>query len=182
MYTFVKHNGGWWLKVSSIEEYMEAKLFENEKWLEAADQLGDYRRNKHFHFTNPIASLIYDFRCPKSGHGIIKGTQELIEEISSKQIEMLQKYGAIFINKNGGYCFGFNDDEKVIRDELIYPDDDYFHVDIKKWPYGSHYYLYINGRQMKDEFGNVKWNTYERVRSIANDYIRKNSKDNQEEK
>ena len=48
MYTFIKHNGGWWLKVSTLEEYLNAKVFENEKWNEAAEQLGDYKRNKHF--------------------------------------------------------------------------------------------------------------------------------------
>jgi len=31
MYTFIKHNGGWWLKVSTLEEYLNAKVFGNEK-------------------------------------------------------------------------------------------------------------------------------------------------------
>lgn len=174
MYIFIKHNGGWWLKVSTLEEYFNAKIFENEKWTEAADQLGDYRRTK-YHFTNSIANLIYDFRCQRSGNGIIKETELLIEEISSKQLEMMQKYGAIYINQNGGYCFGFDESEKIEREKLIYPDCDYFEVDIKKWPYGSHYYLYINGKQIYDEFGNEKWNTYKRAREIADKYIKENA-------
>lgn len=173
MYTFIKHNGGWWLKISTFEEYFNAKIFENEKWEEAADQLGDYRRDKPFHFTNAIASLIYDFRCPRTGHGIIQETQSLIEEISSNQLKMLQKYGEIYINKNGGYCFGITFDEKIETEEMIYPDDDSYHVDIKKWPYGSHYYLYINGKQIKDDFGNMKWNTYERAKELAEEYIKR---------
>lgn len=38
---------------------------------------------------------------------------------------------------------------------------------------GSHYYLYINGKQIYDTFGNAKWNTYERAREIADSYIKK---------
>jgi hypothetical protein len=176
MYTFIKHNGGWWLKITSVEEYLNAKLFENEMWNEAAEQLGDFRRNKHFHFTNAIASLIYDFRCPRTGSGIIKETATLIEEISSQQLEMLNKHGKIYINKNGGYCFRVDESEKIEREDLIYPDSDYYKVDIKKFPYGSHYYLYINGKQIYDEFGNIKWHTYKRAKEIADIYLKKKNR------
>ena len=175
MYTFVKHNGGWWLKLSSLEEYLQAKVFENKSWTDAAEQLGDYRRNKHYHFTNPIASLIYDFRCPRTGRGILTETAALIDEISKQQMDDIQKYGAIYINQAGGYCYGFDDSEKIEKEKLIYPDDDYTKVDIKKWPYGSHYYLYVNGKQIKDEFGNTKWNTYERAKEIADKYMKENN-------
>ena len=103
MYTFIKHNGGWWLKVSTLEEYLNAKVFENKNWNEAAEQLGDYKRNKHYHFTNAIASLIYDFRCPRTGRGILAETAALIDEITTQQLEYMHKYGAIYINQAGGY-------------------------------------------------------------------------------
>ena len=45
-------------------------------------------------------------------------------------------------------------------------------VVIRKWPYGSHYYLYINGIQIYDEFGNMKWNTYERAKEIATNHLK----------
>lgn len=173
MYTFIKYNGGWWLKVSTLEEYLTAKVFENKSWNEAAEQLGDYRRSKHYHFTNAIASLIYDFRCPRTGKGILAETAALIDEVTTQQLDYMHKYGAIYINQAGGYCFGFDETEKIEREDLIYPESDYYKVDIKKWPYGSHYYLYINGKQIYDTSGNAKWNTYERAREIADSYIEK---------
>lgn len=171
MYTFIRQNGGWWLKISSVDEYINAKVFENPVWNEAANQLGDPKRGRTKHFTNPIAQLIFEFRSKRTGNGILRETAFLIDEVSSKQLEFIEKYGAIYINRMGGYCFGFDETERITKEELIFPDDDYTDISIKKWPYGSHYYLYINGRQIHDEFGNIKWNTYERAKEIAKSYL-----------
>jgi hypothetical protein len=156
MYKFIRQNGGWWLKISSIEEYLNIKVFENEIWNEAAKQLGNPKRGRIEHFTNPVAQLIFEFRSKRTGNGILRETASIMNEIYSRQIELIKKYGAIYLNRMGGYCYGFDEREKITKKELIFPDDDYMDVEIKRWPYGSHYYLYINGRQIYDGLGNMK--------------------------
>lgn len=37
MYTFIKFNGGWWRKISSV--YVKADLFNNKKWNNGIEQL-----------------------------------------------------------------------------------------------------------------------------------------------
>lgn len=175
MFTFVKYNDGWWLKISSIEEYLQAKIFDGYSWQKAREQLfnPDYGTVKHF--TSSIAQLIFE-RRKNNQTSLLEEYCKLIDEVTKEQLDCLEKYGAIYINKLGGYCFGIHDfDDICIKEELYFPSDDNKpKIKIKKWPGGSHYYAYINGREVKDEFGNIKWNTEKKANEVVLEYLNKN--------
>ena len=127
------------------------------------------------HFTSSIALLIFE-RRKNNQTSFLEEYFKLIDEVTKNQLDCLEKYGAIYINKLGGYCFGIHDfDDICIKEELYFPSDDNKpKIKIKKWPGGSHYYAYINGREVKDEFGNIKWNTEKKANEVVLEYLNKN--------
>lgn len=173
MYTFVKFNGAWWLKISSVEEYLKSNDFENEKWNKAITELFDPDVGTIKHYTSELAILICQ-RAANNRNSIVDEILNIQQEISECKIKAIIDYGSIYINKKGGYCFGIKDiDGKIEKEDLIYPDVTEHSISIKKFPYGSHYYAYIDGKEVKDEFGNIKWNTPERAGEVAKQYIEK---------
>ena len=168
MYTFIKFNGGWWRKISSVDEYVKADLFNNEKWNNGIEQLVSIDQDSN-HYTNDVA-LYLSLKLHNNKSGILSGVPDIVSQITCNQLKALEKYGAIYVNRNGGYCFHIPEDEKIKKESPEFPDDEYKKVEIKKWPYGAHYYVYINGKQISEQFGNIKWNTIERAREVANQY------------
>ena len=159
---------GWYLKISSIEEYMnyhekigsndDYKTFDNLK--KAAEGKAHYQGASY---------LLNEFILPRKAKEKNKNSftfVELVNEISEfksgSKIKSLLKYGTIYINCVGGYCFPTDDSEEleiIEKDEPVFPNYTKDNINVIKWPGGSHFYCKIGNIDVTDQYGNQKWNT-----------------------
>jgi hypothetical protein len=170
------NNQGWWLQLSNVDEliaYLEevaptryGNAFENyiygkefdetsknhsphSREVELTSAIGQYARMRETTF---IQALIM-FR----------------NEVALRQMHEIEEHGSIFINRAGGYHSASEYDkcyDVVYRDNLIFPQFHKNDIRVKKFPYGQHYYAYIDDLQVKDG-DTMKWNTYEEAYAQA---------------
>lgn len=174
------HNRGWWLKVSTVDELIEyykevapsrnGKVFEN------------YLYGKEWNWAHP--STPNDSHCPhyklagltdaivrngaEKGLPIYQSIMDFQGQVATNQLNDIQEYGAIYINRMGGYHHYYNDKEHafVYRDKIIFPDFKKSEIKVSKFPYGSHYYAHIGDLEVRDG-DTIKWNTYEEAYNMA---------------
>ena len=173
-YRFIYKNGGWWLKISTIEELLDyhnnvessrmAKGFENYLHAKEFFETGD----KH---ANSLGYLIGLRRENDPSKSPIEITCNLQYEKYETQLEYLSKGYNIYINNCGGWHFGKNDfTQWVDRDKLVFPTFTKNQIKIEKFIGGEHFYAYIDGMQVRDN-DTLKWNTYEEAYNHALAYI-----------
>lgn len=169
-YLFVFKNGGWWLKIDTVEkltDYLEktdnrfGKAFDSlvhskefgmgmEHANETALAIGLYGQNRKL---SPLSATL-DFR----------------NAIIQNQYDALLTHGCIYINENGGYHWPSKKDEKseafVRKTVLVFPDFKKDEIRVKQFPGGEHFYAYIGNVEVRD--GDIiKWNTYEEAYNQA---------------
>ena len=186
-YTFVLKNGGWWLKISSLEElvdYYKTTKGTN-KWWNVIDnyiqgkEFNEYKRKRslisnthmpHEKEANLAQAVVY--HAANNNQNIIEAIMELSGTIASNQMRDLQERGAIYINRLGGY-HGDSTQEKlpfIHRDKLVFPNFQEKEIRVKQFPNGEHWYAYIDDVQVRDG-DTLKWNTYKEAYTQAKKYI-----------
>jgi hypothetical protein len=169
-------NQGWWLQLSSIEEltaYIEktsptryGNVFEN-------FLLGkEYNDTSKEHVPHPteadLTAAIHQY-AGMQNMNFIDAMMSVRNEVALRQLHEIQEHGSIFINCVGGYHSASKYDkcyDIVYRDDLIFPNFKKSDIRITKFPYGQHYYAYIDDMQVKDG-DTLKWNTYEEAYAQA---------------
>ena len=169
-YLFVFKNGGWWLKIDTVEkltDYLEItdsrfgqafnSLIHSKEFgmgMEHADEtafaIGMYGQNRKL---SPLSATI-DFR----------------NRIIQNQYDAVLTHGCIYIKQNGGYHWPSTKDEKseafVRKTVLIFPDFKEDEIRVKRFPGGEHFYAYIGNMEVRDG-DTIKWNTYEEAYNQA---------------
>ena len=175
-YRFVFKNGGWWLKISTIEEltdYMEQTKLKNP----IAQGFNSAINSKEFgygmdHVNN--AGYLIGLRAEKNNMSLLESALFLALETDNAQIEQLKNGNNIYFNKNGGWHYGKNDyTQWCDKEKLIWPDFKTSQIKIEKFPNGEHFYAYVDNMQIRDG-DTLKWNTYEEAYNKALQYINDN--------
>lgn len=96
---------------------------------------------------------------------------KIVYECRINQYQALNKGKIIFINKN----LGWNTEEKVVdqfihKSELIFPDMTVDKIKIEQFPMGSHFYVYIDGVQLREN-DNLKFDSYQEAYDCAKSYV-----------
>lgn len=169
-------NGGWWLKVSTVEELKQYLLEAESNWEGILDNLLNSKEfirygNEH---DGEIATSIGFF-----GLNGIDATILFRERIISDQLNEIKNGNTIVINSVGGYFIlndkGLNGDTKKYsqwckRKELKFPDFSKENLKIERFPLGNHWYIYLDGVQLRDK-DKIKWNSYEEAYNYASKFI-----------
>ena len=175
-WTFVKKtedDGGWWLKISTLEEY--ARYREKTDAKKYGDIFKDMMRvAAGEHETNPATTAILLYNNKYRGK---KSAFELICVYSKKaaesHIEYLLKGYYLLFNRLGGWHWDNDQTYMYIhKKDLVFPEFSEKDIRITKFPYGRHYYAYIGMTEVKDG-DEIKWNTYEEAYKRAKAYITK---------
>lgn len=175
-FTFIFMNDGWWLKVSTVEELKQYLLETESNWEGILDNLLNSKEfirygNEH---DGEIATSIGFF-----GLNGIDATILFRERIISDQLNEIKNGNTIVINSVGGYFIlndkGLNGDTKKYsqwckRKELKFPDFSKENLKIERFPLGNHWYIYLDGVQLRDK-DKIKWNSYEEAYNYASKFI-----------
>lgn len=184
-YLFVYGNGGWWLKLTNVDQLTDYhKKVDGDRYGEAflmylhqghpndiLEKLTLHERIEKMndiHFRRLQAAVIQ----AEMGEGtILDGFRWLNLEVGMKELSDIKKYGAVYVNRVGGSTAELEYTQFCRRKELVFPDFKISDIRIKKFNGGNHYYAYIGDMQVRN--GHLqKWNTYEEAYRIAEAIVR----------
>ena len=178
-YRFVYKNGGWWLKISTLEElvdYQEKIGYQNPIARGFISVLNCREFGKPIdgeplrpHVNNE--GYLIGLYAQNHNMNLLQATCSLAVQTDNAKIEQLLKGNNLYFNRVGGWHFGKNDYSNWYdSDKLIFPDFKKNQIKIEKFPMGEHYYAYIDNIQVRDG-DTLKWNTYEEAYNQALQYI-----------
>lgn len=173
-YLFVYADGGWWLKIDSVEKL--ADYHEKMKDGRYEDAFNMYLQEgspdkilEHLSLEKRVAKMndrnfkylqAAVIQARKGNGNIFDGFRWLNIEVGMNQLRTIKEYGAVFINSVGGHTFQLNYTQFCRRKNLVFPDFKKRDIRIKQFDGGSHYYAFVGDMQVRD--GNkLKWGTYE---------------------
>ena len=180
-YRFVYKNGGWWLKISTIEELID---YSNKTKLKNPIANGFRSALYCREFGKPIPGEPLKPHVNREGYliGLTAENQDitlfeaalfLSLKTDNAKIDELRKGNNLYFNRVGGWHSGKNDfSQWYDSDKLIFPDFHRGQIKVEKFPMGEHFYAYIDSMQVRDG-DTLKWNTYEEAYNKALEYISK---------
>jgi len=160
----------WMLVIETKEElmtYSEVSLPSKVRlvW----DNLIDVQKGRA-HINTPLAQYISI--SADGSKSLFENTVMLLDKVLNGKLEMIEKYGKIFQNKNGGYMSSHKDLEVIDEFErkdngLIFPQYTEKDIKVKQWEGGTHWYAYVGDIWCKDYEGIKKFDTKERALEVA---------------
>lgn len=171
-YTFVyeDENKGWWLKISDPEVLCYYHLHVDH-WAKA---LKDYLYNDRRHYTSTLTTAIVMY-AEKKGLTILDAIMQFRMNVFSEQCKVIKEYGAICINKSGGYHGVGEYSQFVNKKEMIWPDYKQSDIKITQFPGGTHWYVRINDFEVREN-DKIKWDTYDEAYKIAQQFVQRSEK------
>lgn len=175
-YVFWYINGGWYLKIDTIEKLLDYVKNTNKQWENVFLSLVNSKEfNKYgVEHADKIA-------CSVGFYGInhklsaLQATNDFRYNVFRDQLNELCNDNIILINRNNGYYSIKKDSEKPLQfyvsKEFKFPKFSKDDIRIKKFPLGNHYYAYIGNVQLRNK-DKVKWNSYEEALDFASKYIK----------
>lgn len=179
-YRFVYKNGGWWLKISTIEELRN--YIEQTKTTQPIIK-GLVSALNCREFGTPVAGepikphvneegCLIGLRSENHNMSLFESAMSLALETDDAQIEALNNGESLYFNRRGGWhSEKSNYSQWYDSDKLVFPDFRKNQIKIEKFPMGQHFYAYINDMQVRDG-DTLKWNTYEEAYNKALEYVK----------
>lgn len=174
LFIFDLESKGWWLKVDNIEKLADyhaktaagryddafAMYLNGGHPHDILGKLSSEERIKKIQDKNFKQLQAAVMLAEREGRSILDGFRCLNLEIGMEQMRTIEQYGAIYINRVGGYTFGLKYVQFYHRKELVFPDFKASEIRIKRFEGGEHFYAYIGNMQIRDG-DNLKWDSYD---------------------
>ena len=174
MFRFVLKETGWWLKIQNVDELLDyynqidktrfKHVLENyiygKEWNDYHEEMQNKEHARHWKEA-ALTDAVVRFGSHHD-YNIIESISNFSKMIIEQQLDMLEKTGCIYINRNGGYHGKTTKPAKgfIYREKLMFPEYQKEDIRILQFPNGKHYYAYIDDLEVR-EGDNIKWNTYE---------------------
>lgn len=166
-------NQGWWLKISTLEELLNYHQSTESQMTSGFKRLVGIKKDEDDELKGTERYI--EQYAENRGLSIAEAASEIDSGVFVCQMELLLKGVNVYINRNGGWCFGEKDySDWYDSENLVFPDFTEEQIKVEQWGGGKHYYAYIGKMQVKD--GDiVKWDTYEEAYRQAMILIQKPS-------
>lgn len=173
-YTFIcTPQKEWWLKITTIEQLLDywESVF-NPRLKQAVDTIRDTKEYGRTMQHCDIFHALIGTTAKGENLTYEDAYEKIVYQHRIAQYQALYNGNTIYINKN----FGWNISQKTVeqfvhKNNLDFPVMRADKIKIEKFPFGTHYYVFIDGVQLRKE-ENLKFNTYEEAYSFAKNYIK----------
>lgn len=169
--------GEWWvLVINTPQRLCEYNEFKSKKLIESYFKGKDkIKKKQHLGWEEFVMLKMLEFR-PKR-----KTIIDDVKIISDTMLNPMTKFYLFndkipLINQVGGYRFldkSVEILEELEKDELIFPEDERLGIKISRWFEGKHYYAKVGQYDVKDDYGNLKWNTVKEAEKWAKKFKKK---------
>ena len=150
---------GWWLKISTLEELLNYHEKTESQMVTGFKRLVGIQKSAGAE-TAGVEMYIESYAANR-GLSLVEASSEIDAGILGDQMEVLLKGYNVYINHNGGWCFGEKDySDWYDSENLVFPDFTKDQIKIEQWGGGRHYYAYIGKLQVRDG-DTIKWDTYD---------------------
>lgn len=171
---------GNWMKhtdvqiVNTLKEYEPYMTELNNKFKVSESEIKNNKTwvgHGHGHLTS-IAGMGNMIEKKEDREPMLHNLKMLHGTVVANQMSDLLDGKILIINKRGGYFrLKSKDEYRIIKkSNTQYSEDS---IRINKWWGGVHYYAKIDTIDVIDDNGDIKWNTAERAREIAMQYLAK---------
>ena len=163
----------WFLKITTIEELLEYwKVFNNtmQKELDTIHKTKEFGKGM-YHATYFQSVISVHARAENQSYK--KAFEDITFDVRKSQYHALLEHSAIYINRNMGWSI----DDKRQTEQFIHKSEFQFprmkdeFLKIEKFPLGQHYYVFIDGVQLRKDT-NLKFNTYDEAALFAQNYLK----------
>lgn len=176
-YLFVYSEGGWWLKIDSIEKLTDYhKKVDSNKFEDAFRMYADGVKIEELPLEERIKKMQernYKYlqaavmQAQKVEGTILDGFRCLNMEIGMSELRCIKENGAIYLNRAGGHTFALEYTQFCRRKELVFPDFKLSDIRIKQFQGGKHWYAFIGDMQVRNG-EQLKWDTFQEAEQAAN--------------
>lgn len=189
-YTFVKlatKSGrpppAWYLKLTSREaaierfEDVEAEKIGKGVWEFAHSRefgMVTGRNNFNDHVRSKIAYLAYmkAMTTTRDDYTILHIGHDLEQAWIGPRLKYIEKYGAIYVNKLGGWMTLIDDMYTVVAqtESETWPEYVKSDIHVSRWPGGTHFYAKVGDQDVVVD-GKEKWNTWDEAQTAADKFF-----------
>lgn len=173
-YTFIcTKDNEWYLKISNIEQLLDYwNTIFNPKLKNAIETILDTKEwGKGVGHCDNLQMLI-GFKAKSNHMTYEEAFEEITHDTRIAQYQALSNNKNIYINSK----MGWNTEQKEV-DQFVHKKDMNFPVmksekiKIKQFPMGTHYYVYIDGVQLR-KGDKLKFNSYDEAYNYAKSYVK----------
>lgn len=193
-YTFVKlatKSGRpppvWYLKLTSREAAIER--FETKEAMALAQGVWSFGQSKEFgyllngqyngkdHCRGKLAHLaLLKATCAvesgRKNYSLLTVAQEMEQAWIGPRLKYIEKYGAIYVNKLGGWMTLIDDMYTVVAqtESETWPEYVKSDIHVSRWPGGTHFYAKVGDQDVVVD-GKEKWNTWDEAQTAADKFF-----------
>jgi len=171
-YTFIcTPDHEWYCKITTLEQLLcyWDNVF-NPRMKQALDSIKETKEfGRGMSHCDPFQALIGMSR--KKGTTYEETHDDIVYDVRKAQYQALNEHGAIYINKKMGWNWEPKETEQfVYKKEFEFPVMKEDRIKIEQFPFGTHWYVFIDGVQLRKD-DNLKFDTYEEADAFAQSYL-----------
>lgn len=173
-YTFVYSEGAWYLKISDLEglqQYWEEFSKKIQQETSTIIETKEYGHGMN-HATAIQMAIVMKARNVGDFVSNEEASHDILCDTRKMQYQAVISGRDVYVNRN----FGWNAVPKkaeqfVHKSEFSFPRMLDNLVKIEKFPMGQHYYLFIDGVQIRRNEEELKFDSYDEARAYADKYV-----------
>jgi hypothetical protein len=172
-----QHENAWYIKIENAEELLNhAKNFIPSFQKTEAKKLLTL---SPYHGGDEVTNAIW---LTAELHNLNKfsALELLTNKLYKGRLQSLHENKIVFIGENGIGWFPIDKDsndykvlEEIKKDDYIFPARKLL-ISYSKWKGGKHWYVKINGVEVKDKDDNLKWNNKWQAEEVVNQFLKEN--------
>jgi hypothetical protein len=159
---FVRKNGGWWLKITTIQELLEYHdKTDNVRMRKPIKEIEENLEKSSF---TQYAEIL----ARKNSSSLIEGLCMAGSALFTSQLNALRESGIILINRMGGFHTPRENERLPFtrKKDLIWPNFSEKDIKISQFKGGTHYYATIGPMEVRD--GDIlKWDSFSEAYAAA---------------